>query len=210
MREAFTVKEQQLVAAAAAAAAKTAASGQQVLDLDRKTRELQVCVVCVCVLFCGISICSLVLLASKLILFRLSELHSSFLYSYLTLPCPIDAKPCPQWSGVIHCAHWLVGLPTCRSVDQNLQVEVAVIRHEHCAVAAISISMSGDAVGCDGLLQLLQECIERQKNERPDLEKKFHNVKDDLTTRLQNACNQRDEARGQVRMYSAHLVPQCV
>ena len=87
---------------------------------------------------------------------------------------------------------------------------VTGIRHVHGVVGAISISMSGDAVGCDGLLQLLQECIERQKNERPDLEKKFHDVKDDLTTRLQNACNQRDEARGQVRMYSAHLVPQCV
>jgi len=31
-----------------------------------------------------------------------------------------------------------------------------------------------------------------------ELEKKFHAMKDDLITRLQNACGQRDEARAQV------------
>ena len=43
-----------------------------------------------------------------------------------------------------------------------------------------------------------QEYIGRQMNERSDIEKKFHSMKDDLINRLQNACNQRDEARGQV------------
>ena len=63
--------------------------------------------------------------------------------------------------------------------------------------------MSGGAVCGDGLLSLLQEYITRQMNERSDAENKFHAMKDDLITRLQNACNQRDEARGQVRMDSA-------
>eukprot|EP00798_Chlamydomonas_sp_ICE-L_P027113 gene27113-2338_t len=43
-----------------------------------------------------------------------------------------------------------------------------------------------------------QEYINRQMNERSEIEKKFHGMKDDLINRLQNACNQRDEARGQV------------
>ena len=36
------------------------------------------------------------------------------------------------------------------------------------------------------------------QTERSDIEKKFHAMKDDLLTRLQNACSQRDEARAQV------------
>jgi hypothetical protein len=43
-----------------------------------------------------------------------------------------------------------------------------------------------------------QDYIQRQLAERQDIEKKFHAMKDDLITRLQNACSQRDEARGQV------------
>lgn len=44
-----------------------------------------------------------------------------------------------------------------------------------------------------------QDYIGQQLNERSDIEKKFHAMKEDLITRLQNACAQRDEARGQVR-----------
>ena len=44
----------------------------------------------------------------------------------------------------------------------------------------------------------VQDYINRSMNERSDIEKKFHSMKDDLLNRLQNACNQRDEARGQV------------
>ena len=43
--------------------------------------------------------------------------------------------------------------------------------------------------------QVAQEYINRQMMERSDIEKKFHSMKDDLITRLQNACGQRDEAR---------------
>jgi hypothetical protein len=45
----------------------------------------------------------------------------------------------------------------------------------------------------------VQEYIQRQLTERSDIEKKFHAMKDDLITRLQNACAQRDDARAQVR-----------
>lgn len=34
--------------------------------------------------------------------------------------------------------------------------------------------------------------------EKADLDKRFHGMKDELITRLQNACAQRDEARAQV------------
>lgn len=43
-----------------------------------------------------------------------------------------------------------------------------------------------------------QEYIARQQTERSDIEKKFYAMKDDLITRLQNACAQRDDARAQV------------
>jgi hypothetical protein len=36
--------------------------------------------------------------------------------------------------------------------------------------------------------------------EKADLDKRFHGMKDELITRLQNACAQRDEARAQVRL----------
>jgi hypothetical protein len=42
-------------------------------------------------------------------------------------------------------------------------------------------------------------------NERSDIEKKFHAMKEDLLTRLQNACSQRDEARTQVLELQAEL-----
>eukprot|EP00798_Chlamydomonas_sp_ICE-L_P002990 gene2990-12998_t len=50
----------------------------------------------------------------------------------------------------------------------------------------------------DRKLSTAQDYIQRQMNERSEIEKKFHAMKDDLIHRLQNACNQRDEARGQV------------
>lgn len=50
----------------------------------------------------------------------------------------------------------------------------------------------------EGRLKSASEYINRMMNERSDIEKKFHSMKDDLITRLQNACGQRDEARAQV------------
>jgi len=50
----------------------------------------------------------------------------------------------------------------------------------------------------DKKLSTAQEYIQRQLSERSDIEKKFHAMKDDLITRLQNACAQRDEARAEV------------
>ncbi len=46
---------------------------------------------------------------------------------------------------------------------------------------------------------LLQDYIGRLTHEKGDLDKRFHGMKDELIARLQNACAQRDEARGQVR-----------
>jgi myosin-5 len=45
---------------------------------------------------------------------------------------------------------------------------------------------------------LLQDYIQRLMAEKSDLDKRFHGMKDELITRLQNACAQRDEARAQV------------
>jgi len=50
-----------------------------------------------------------------------------------------------------------------------------------------------------------RDWIDRQMNERSDIEKKFHAMKDDLITRLQNACGQRDEARAQVLELQAEM-----
>ncbi len=44
----------------------------------------------------------------------------------------------------------------------------------------------------------LQDYIGRLTHEKGDLDKRFHGMKDELIARLQNACAQRDEARGQV------------
>jgi hypothetical protein len=44
----------------------------------------------------------------------------------------------------------------------------------------------------------LQDYIQRLMAEKADLDKRFHGMKDELITRLQNACAQRDEARAQV------------
>lgn len=45
-----------------------------------------------------------------------------------------------------------------------------------------------------------QDYIQRLMAEKADLDKRFHGMKDELITRLQNACAQRDEARAQVRV----------
>eukprot|EP00955_Chlamydomonas_euryale_P111753 366087-Chlamydomonas_euryale.AAC.11 len=50
-----------------------------------------------------------------------------------------------------------------------------------------------------------QDYIQSMLNERSDIEKKFHSMKDDLLTRLQNACGQRDDARGQVLELQAQM-----
>lgn len=44
----------------------------------------------------------------------------------------------------------------------------------------------------------LQDYIQRLMAEKADLDKRFHGMKDELITRLQNACTQRDEARATV------------
>jgi hypothetical protein len=49
------------------------------------------------------------------------------------------------------------------------------------------------------LLSCLQDYIQRLMAEKADIDKRFHGMKDELITRLQNACAQRDEARAQVR-----------
>lgn len=54
-------------------------------------------------------------------------------------------------------------------------------------------------------LQVAQEYIQRIMNEKADLDKRFHGMKEELITRLQNACAQRDEARGQVLELQAEM-----
>lgn len=48
----------------------------------------------------------------------------------------------------------------------------------------------------------LQDYIQRLMAEKADLDKRFHGMKDELITRLQNACAQRDEARAQVSCHA--------
>lgn len=48
------------------------------------------------------------------------------------------------------------------------------------------------------LLSCVQDYIQRLMAEKADIDKRFHGMKDELITRLQNACGQRDEARAQV------------
>lgn len=48
------------------------------------------------------------------------------------------------------------------------------------------------------VLLCLQDYIQRLMAEKADIDKRFHGMKDELITRLQNACAQRDEARAQV------------
>lgn len=53
--------------------------------------------------------------------------------------------------------------------------------------------------GCASVLLIcLQDYIQRLMAEKSDLDKRFHGMKDELITRLQNACQQRDDARAQV------------
>lgn len=62
-----------------------------------------------------------------------------------------------------------------------------------------------DKAELDRKLASAQEYINRMLNERSDIEKKFHAMKEDLLTRLQNACTQRDDARGQVLELQAEM-----
>eukprot|EP00197_Chlamydomonas_leiostraca_P009765 CAMPEP_0202867474 /NCGR_PEP_ID=MMETSP1391-20130828/9454_1 /ASSEMBLY_ACC=CAM_ASM_000867 /TAXON_ID=1034604 /ORGANISM="Chlamydomonas leiostraca, Strain SAG 11-49" /LENGTH=1634 /DNA_ID=CAMNT_0049547521 /DNA_START=190 /DNA_END=5094 /DNA_ORIENTATION=- len=66
------------------------------------------------------------------------------------------------------------------------------------AAAAAAEAAAKTKAELDKKLATAQEYIQRQLTERSDIEKKFHAMKDDLITRLQNACAQRDDARAQV------------
>ena len=55
-----------------------------------------------------------------------------------------------------------------------------------------------EKVETDRKLDSAKDYIGRMQLERAEVDKKFHAMKDDLLTRLQNACSQRDEARAQV------------
>ncbi|KXZ52496.1 MYO1A protein [Gonium pectorale] len=54
-------------------------------------------------------------------------------------------------------------------------------------------------------LKKAQDYIGQLMSERKQVDAKFHEMKADLITRLQNACAQRDEARGKVMMLEADL-----
>lgn len=56
------------------------------------------------------------------------------------------------------------------------------------------------------LCAVLQDYIQRLMAEKADLDKRFHGMKDELITRLQNACTQRDDARAQVSVGALMLV----
>ncbi|MEW5300071.1 MAG: hypothetical protein WDW36_003028 [Sanguina aurantia] len=75
---------------------------------------------------------------------------------------------------------------------------VQALSAQQAASAEASARVVKEKSDVETRLRAAQEYINRMMNERSDIEKKFHSMKDDLITRLQNACGQRDEARAQV------------
>ncbi|KAG1657561.1 hypothetical protein FOA52_006761 [Chlamydomonas sp. UWO 241] len=83
------------------------------------------------------------------------------------------------------------------------------------AEASLSAAMAAAAVAAAAAAKEKEELVRKQASaeeyigrmlsERSDIEKKFHGMKDDLMTRLQNACGQRDDARAQVLELQAEM-----
>ena len=69
----------------------------------------------------------------------------------------------------------------------------------------VSDRSSKDKLDQDRKLDSAKDYINRMQIERSDIEKRFHAMKEDLLTRLQNACTQRDEARAQVLELQADM-----
>eukprot|EP00775_Hariotina_reticulata_P007220 gene7220-7433_t len=63
--------------------------------------------------------------------------------------------------------------------------------------------LAADKTELDRQLKVAQDYIQRLMAEKSDLDKRFHGMKDELITRLQNACAQRDEARAQESLMGA-------
>ncbi|MEW5320114.1 MAG: hypothetical protein WDW38_011212 [Sanguina aurantia] len=61
----------------------------------------------------------------------------------------------------------------------------------------VAARLSTERWEAEARLRDAQEDIKRMMKERTDTEKKFHSMEDDLVSRLQKACGQRDEARAQ-------------
>ncbi len=74
------------------------------------------------------------------------------------------------------------------------QENTALKQHLAAAEAATTRKTTEMAI----LLKNAQEYIGQLTAERKQVDNKFHAMKTDLITRLQNACTQRDEARGRV------------
>lgn len=78
---------------------------------------------------------------------------------------------------------------------ENVKVELAQLGEK----------ASKDKSDLERKLQVAQEYIQRMQLDKSDFEKRFSAMKDELITRLQNACSQRDEARGQVLELQAEM-----
>lgn len=84
----------------------------------------------------------------------------------------------------------------------NLATEITTIKGD---LAQLSEKSSKEKAELERRLSVAQEYIQRSQMEKSDLDKRFSAMKDELITRLQNACLQRDEARGQVLELEAEL-----
>ncbi|GFR45863.1 hypothetical protein Agub_g7314 [Astrephomene gubernaculifera] len=86
---------------------------------------------------------------------------------------------------------------------QQLQEEVVALKHK---VAATEDAAKLKATELATALKKHQDYIGQLMSERSQIDKKFQEMKADLITRLQNACAQRDEARGRVLELDNELV----
>ncbi|EFJ44389.1 type XI myosin heavy chain MyoA [Volvox carteri f. nagariensis] len=79
--------------------------------------------------------------------------------------------------------------------NDRLQQEMASLKER---LAASEEMANRKAQEMATALKKAQDYIGQLMSERSQIDKKFHEMKSDLITRLQNACAQRDEARGRV------------
>ncbi|KAF8063028.1 XI-F [Scenedesmus sp. PABB004] len=85
-----------------------------------------------------------------------------------------------------------------RAAQEGAAAAQALLAEAQTAAAAEAARVAGDRGELDKQLKVAQDYIQRLMAEKADLDKRFHGMKDELITRLQNACAQRDEARAQV------------
>ncbi|KAI8462592.1 MAG: hypothetical protein J3K34DRAFT_527632 [Monoraphidium minutum] len=94
-------------------------------------------------------------------------------------------------------------LDALRRAGEEAEAKAAAASGE---LSAAREKLAGDKSELTKKLGVAQDYIQRLMVEKADLDKRFNGMKDELITRLQNACAQRDEARAQVMELEARLL----